>query len=379
VVEEIKMAGAPHANSTFLLPPDLLSLPTPSAKDGIPADVELTYRVYACELAQELCVCLALPQACAATAQSLLQRFYHRRSFASVDAHHSAVAAVFLAGKVEECTRRMRDILNVLYHIKRKRQLAALRRARGGGGLADGGGAPPHLPPPSPPPRTLALGGNLYATWKLALIRTERLLLKDLGFAVYSVSGAHPHKFVLFFVRALLSPSGGGGGGGGGRRRPREEEEEEEEEEGGDDAGEGGKDEGEALAGRAWGYLNDSLRLDLCVRYPPEAIACAALYLAARDTGFPLPTRSPWWAVLGGGGAEGGAEGGSSSSSSFALVESISSQILSLYERGGSGAWLPSLRPDARPGEDEDVGEAEENAAAVGGWGGQMGGGVASA
>ena len=36
------------------------------------------------------------------------------------------------------------------------------------------------------------------------------------------------------------------------------------------------------LARNAWAYLNDSLRLDLCVRFRAESIACAAIYLASR-------------------------------------------------------------------------------------------------
>lgn len=37
------------------------------------------------------------------------------------------------------------------------------------------------------------------------------------------------------------------------------------------------------MAQKAWNYLNDSLRLDCCVRFKAELVACAAIYMAARD------------------------------------------------------------------------------------------------
>ena len=314
-----------------LLPPPALARPSPSRADGVAGGVERAYRAWACELIQDCGIRLRLRQAVMATAQSLLQRFYHRRSLAAHDAHVVAMAALFLAAKVEEQPRRMRDVLNVCYHAKLRRQ-----RRR---------------------PRPVVLGGNLYAAWKGALIRTERVLLKETGFAVHHVMAGHPHKFLLYYVRTL---------------------------------GEGGA--ADALAQAAWAYLNDALRTDLCVRHLPESIACGAIYLAARATRFALPRDVPWHAVF---------------NTARAEMLDIAEEILALYEQqeeehgeagggGGSGGeqavplpprsvprrgpgrpapqWLPSLRPDARAGEDDEEGEEPlEEAdleAAVGGEGG---------
>jgi hypothetical protein len=41
------------------------------------------------------------------------------------------------------------------------------------------------------------------------------------------------------------------------------------------------------------------MRLDLCLRHRPEAIACAAQYMAMRDEDFVLArVEAPWWEAL---------------------------------------------------------------------------------
>lgn len=45
--------------------------------------------------------------------------------------------------------------------------------------------------------------------------------------------------------------------------------------------------------------MNDSLRTDVFVRYPPETIAVACIYLSARKLKEPLPKNPSWFQVLG--------------------------------------------------------------------------------
>jgi hypothetical protein len=45
--------------------------------------------------------------------------------------------------------------------------------------------------------------------------------------------------------------------------------------------------------------MNDSLRTDVFVRYSPETIAVACIYLAARKLREPLPKNPSWFDVLG--------------------------------------------------------------------------------
>lgn len=44
--------------------------------------------------------------------------------------------------------------------------------------------------------------------------------------------------------------------------------------------------------------MNDSLRTDIFVRYSPETIACACIYLSSRLLQIPLPHQPPWYAVF---------------------------------------------------------------------------------
>ena len=249
------------------IPKEVALLSPPSVSDGtMSVDEERRYRAFGCELICECGIQLELPQVAVATAQVFFQRFFHRCSFRDMDAHHVVMGAIFLAGKVEECQMRMRPVISVCHAAMLRRQ-----------GLA--------ITP-------IVLGGETYTEWKMALIRSERLILKELGFQVYQgVSQEHAHKFLLYFVRVLNGDA--------------------------------------PLAQRAWNFLNDSLRLDLCVRYSAEALACAAIFLAAKDLSFPLPESVPWYEVLG---------------AKREVLDDICEAITSLYNSSDPIGWLPSKK-----------------------------------
>lgn len=52
----------------------------------------------------------------------------------------------------------------------------------------------------------------------------------------------------------------------------------------------------QALMQLSWNYMNDSLRTDVFVRYQPETIACACIYLTARKLKIVMPKL--WFAVF---------------------------------------------------------------------------------
>ena len=44
--------------------------------------------------------------------------------------------------------------------------------------------------------------------------------------------------------------------------------------------------------------MNDSLRSDVFLRHQPETVACACVYLGARQLQLPLPTSPAWFSLL---------------------------------------------------------------------------------
>ncbi|XP_033012225.1 cyclin-L1 isoform X3 [Lacerta agilis] len=64
--------------------------------------------------------------------------------------------------------------------------------------------------------------------------------------------------------------------------------------------------------------MNDSLRTDVFVRFHPESIACACIYLAARTLEIPLPNRPHWFLLFGATEEE---------------IQEICTKILQLYTR----------------------------------------------
>lgn len=96
-----------------------------------------------------------------------------------------------------------------------------------------------------------------YISMKNQVIKAERRVLKELGFCVHV---KHPHKLITTYLKVL---------------------------EHSDDI---------ELVQKAWNYMNDGLRTDIFLRHPPETVACACIYLAARVNGLPLPTG--WWQLF---------------------------------------------------------------------------------
>ncbi|QQP58462.1 Uncharacterized protein FKW44_003787 [Caligus rogercresseyi] len=100
-----------------------------------------------------------------------------------------------------------------------------------------------------------------YVDLKNQVIKAERRVLKELGFCVHV---KHPHKIIVMYLKWLEL------------------------------------DTHKELLQMSWNFMNDSLRTDVFVRYSPECVATACIYLSARKLKVPLPknpsgsTASAW-------------------------------------------------------------------------------------
>ncbi|UJR15003.1 hypothetical protein I4U23_001980 [Adineta vaga] len=99
-----------------------------------------------------------------------------------------------------------------------------------------------------------------YVDRKSEVIKGEQRLLRELGFCVYV---KHPHKMIAMYLKVLE------------------------------------KEQQKDLVQTSWNYMNDSLRTDIFLRFPPETIACACIDLAARTLQIPLPKNPQWYLIFG--------------------------------------------------------------------------------
>lgn len=154
-----------------LYPPEKIET-TPSRADGLSAEEERDVRILGCDFIQASGLLLQLPQVAMATAQILFHRFYYAKSIIKLDYEHVVMAAIFLAAKVEECPRRIRDVLNCFHHIKQVKEKRKIQ--------------------------CMDFNGPLYFKLKNEVIKAERRLLKELGFCVHV---KYPHKIIIVILK----------------------------------------------------------------------------------------------------------------------------------------------------------------------------------
>jgi len=230
------------ANDNFYVDDDALKN-TPSRADGVSEDVEFAQRAHGCELVLRASILLKTTQSVGCTAQVLLHRFYTKKSLAVFDVERVAMATVFLACKLEENNRKLRDVVNVFHRMKQRRR----RRDDAAAENADDDASLDHL----------EYFSQKYEDVKQDVIRVERHVLRAFGFCIHV---EHPHKFVVNYARMMEQPK--------------------------------------ELMRRAWAFANDSLRTNLCVRFRADAVAVACVFLAARTLGMPMPRYPPWHDVF---------------------------------------------------------------------------------
>ncbi|KAJ4962918.1 hypothetical protein NE237_022857 [Protea cynaroides] len=103
---------------------------SPSRMDGFDYKKESKLRKLFCSFIQELGMKLKLPQLTIATAMILCHRFYMHQSHAKNEWQTIASVCMFLASKVEETPRLLRDIIVVAYEIIYQGDPAAAQRIK---------------------------------------------------------------------------------------------------------------------------------------------------------------------------------------------------------------------------------------------------------
>ncbi|KAK9269893.1 hypothetical protein L1049_025466 [Liquidambar formosana] len=103
---------------------------SPSRKDGIDLNTESHLRKLYCSFLQDLGMKLKVPQVTIATAMLLCHRFYMCQSHAKNDWQTVATVSMFLACKVEETPRLLRDVVVVAYELIYRWDPSAPRRIR---------------------------------------------------------------------------------------------------------------------------------------------------------------------------------------------------------------------------------------------------------
>ena len=95
-------------------------LRTPSILDGLPPEKERENRSKGVNFILQVGIMLKLPQITLATASVFLHRFYMRHSMQTYHYYSMAATCLFLAYKVEECVRKMRELVVACVRVAQK-------------------------------------------------------------------------------------------------------------------------------------------------------------------------------------------------------------------------------------------------------------------
>jgi cyclin T len=137
---------------------------SPSKKDGIDLKKESYLRKSYCTYLQDLGMRLKVPQVTIATSIVFCHRFYLRQSHAKNDRRTIATVCMFLAGKVEETPRPLKDVIMVSYELIHKKDPAAGQKIK---------------------------QREVYDRQKELILLGERVVLATLGF---DLNVHHPYK-----------------------------------------------------------------------------------------------------------------------------------------------------------------------------------------
>lgn len=203
-------------------------------------------KTFACDIIQNTGRLLNLPQVALATAQMLLHRVYRAPDY-SIRDHPidlTAMAALFLAAKVEEHPRKAHEVIDVITYVISKKF-----------------------------DQEIFLHYTDHDKIKIELFDTEKRILKNSGFDLRS---KYPHKMLVNYYHALV------------RKLDPENNVWTEA-------------KNRLIIQTAWNYCNDCLRSDIFCRKSQEAIVCACIEMSLHDNKllFPKSTSGePWYSLF---------------------------------------------------------------------------------
>lgn len=224
---------------------------------------------------QEAGIILKVPQNTILTAQIIFNRFFWRVSLNSYEPFIITIACFYIASKIEESYRRIRDVISTFYKLFSKKVEAENQ---------DSFIKKPVNSKERNIESKLNLGKNIsqstnkekensiqdkkyefildvcsenYKILKNNVCFYEIQIFKELGFSIYSLCD-HPHKYLTYFIKHLKGTK--------------------------------------ELLQKSWNYLNDSYKTEIPLHFPPHVIACSAIFLAGRNFKLPLP-QVAWWEI----------------------------------------------------------------------------------
>ncbi|XP_069137252.1 cyclin-Q-like [Argopecten irradians] len=173
-----------------------------------------------------------------ATAAVIYHKFFRENSLHDFDPYTIASTAIYLAGKVEEQPLKLRDVVNVCYRTLHKNK----------------------------PPLEM---GDKYWQLRDSIANCELFVLRMLNFKVVF---DHPHRYLLHYLKFIK------------------------------DWFEPYRWEDLPIARTAWALLRDCYHGNVILKYKPDHIAVAILYLTLQCHGVDVPyhyqSDTPWWKVF---------------------------------------------------------------------------------
>ncbi|GLJ45170.1 hypothetical protein SUGI_0950770 [Cryptomeria japonica] len=166
-----KLEEPDHSSSNWYFSRQEIEENSPSRKDTIDLKKEAYFRKSYCTFLQDLGMRLKVPQVTIATAIIFCHRFFHRQSLAKNDRRTIATVCMFLAGKVEETPRPLKDVILLSYEICNKKDPAAVQRIK---------------------------QKDIYEQQKELIITGERVVLATLGF---DLNVHHPYKPLVAAIK----------------------------------------------------------------------------------------------------------------------------------------------------------------------------------